>query len=355
MGELLIRMVFSLAVVVGLVIVLARVGSRRFRGRVGSPVEVLHRQALSKTASVSVVSVAGRTLVLGTTEHQVSVLTELDDDALAALGLTRDDATPEHTAEEAAEVPSGEEILALASPQPVQPMQPAQDEAPRPALTLVDLFGEDAVEDLAPAAPATAAAPVATAYAAPDPATDQVAPVADAALLLRELEDPVVEDSGYADFAAELRRQLAQRTPETDVVTEPAEPVEPVAVEPKRRKAGRHAAPAPQLELPPAVSGGARAARATTPEPAAAADPHAELAALQAALAAARAQVAAHEQAALQRAASLDPAPAATPTTGRRGRKVKQAPPQAGGPLAGSVLSPQTWRQALHAVTGRAS
>ena len=64
MGELLLRMVFSLAVVVGLLILISRVAARRLHGRAGSPIEVLHRQALSKSASVSVVSVAGRVLVL---------------------------------------------------------------------------------------------------------------------------------------------------------------------------------------------------------------------------------------------------------------------------------------------------
>ena len=82
MGELLVRMVFSLAVVVGLLILISRVAAKRFAGRAGSPIEVLHRQALSKSASVAVVSVAGRVLVLGTTEQAVSVLTELDPTSL---------------------------------------------------------------------------------------------------------------------------------------------------------------------------------------------------------------------------------------------------------------------------------
>ena len=45
MGELLVRMVVSLAVVVGLLILLSRVAARRFQGRSGSTIEVLHRQA----------------------------------------------------------------------------------------------------------------------------------------------------------------------------------------------------------------------------------------------------------------------------------------------------------------------
>ena len=341
MGELLLRMVFSLAVVVGLLILISRVAARRLHGRAGSPIEVLHRQALSKSASVSVVSVAGRVLVLGSTDQQVNVLTELAPDALGTSG------SHDEEAEDPAEDLAGAQDPALGLDGLLEASYGTQALHALEALlaepdqvTLEELFGH---RPPAHAAPAATAADAAATYAAPVAPDAPPAPVP-----VQDEEDPYLpEDPSYAAFASALRAQLASGAlPDTTATA---------AAPAGGARSGRHAAPAPQLELPPAVSGGARAARATTPEPAAAADPHAELAALQAALAAARAQVAAHEQAALQRAASLDPAPAATPTTGRRGRKVKQAPPQAGGPLAGSVLSPQTWRQALHAVTGRAS
>ena len=54
------------------------------RGRSGSLVQVVHRQPLTRTSSVSVVTVGSRVLVLGTTEQQITVLTELDPDELAA-------------------------------------------------------------------------------------------------------------------------------------------------------------------------------------------------------------------------------------------------------------------------------
>lgn len=82
MLELTLRLVFSLAVVVGLLLILARLGARRFRGSADALVRVVHRQPLSRTSSVSVVTVGSRVLVLGTTEHQVSVLTELDPEEL---------------------------------------------------------------------------------------------------------------------------------------------------------------------------------------------------------------------------------------------------------------------------------
>lgn len=85
MIALTIRLVVSLAIVVGLLIVLARVGSKRFAGQRGDLVHVVHRQALTRTSSVAVVTVGTRVLVLGTTEQQVQLLTELDPDELELL------------------------------------------------------------------------------------------------------------------------------------------------------------------------------------------------------------------------------------------------------------------------------
>jgi flagellar protein FliO/FliZ len=80
--ELTIRLVVSLAIVVGLLLLLARFGQRRFHGQAGALVRVVHRQALSRTSAVAVVTVGSRVLVLGTTEHQVSILTELEPEEL---------------------------------------------------------------------------------------------------------------------------------------------------------------------------------------------------------------------------------------------------------------------------------
>lgn len=82
MLELTLRLIVSLAVVVGLLLVLARFGARKFNGGSGALVHVVHRQPLSRTSSVAVVTVGSRVLVLGTTEHQVSMLAELDPEEL---------------------------------------------------------------------------------------------------------------------------------------------------------------------------------------------------------------------------------------------------------------------------------
>lgn len=82
MLELIVRLIFSLAVVVGLLMLLARFGAKKFRGSSDALVNVVHRQPLSRTSAVSVVTVGNRILVLGTTEQQVSVLAELDPEDL---------------------------------------------------------------------------------------------------------------------------------------------------------------------------------------------------------------------------------------------------------------------------------
>lgn len=83
MLELTVRLVGSLAVVVGLLLVTVRLGARRFRPRAGTPLRIVHRQALSRNSSLAVVEVGNRILVLGTTEHQINVLAELDEHELA--------------------------------------------------------------------------------------------------------------------------------------------------------------------------------------------------------------------------------------------------------------------------------
>ena len=77
------RLIASLAVVVGLMLLLARLVGKRYGARAGAPVQVLHRQQLSRSASVAVITVGSRVLVVGSTDHQVSLLTELDPEELA--------------------------------------------------------------------------------------------------------------------------------------------------------------------------------------------------------------------------------------------------------------------------------
>lgn len=80
MLELTIRLVASLAVVLGLLLVLAKLAGRRFRSGPGAAVRVLHRQPLTRSSAVSVIGIGSRVFVVGSTDHQVNLLTELDPD-----------------------------------------------------------------------------------------------------------------------------------------------------------------------------------------------------------------------------------------------------------------------------------
>jgi flagellar protein FliO/FliZ len=96
--SLLGRLVFSLAVVLVLMYLVARVMRNKTMpgvGRIGARrdlLQVVARQTLSRTASIAVVHAADRALVVGVTDHGVSVLAELD---VASLEPDEpDDATP---------------------------------------------------------------------------------------------------------------------------------------------------------------------------------------------------------------------------------------------------------------------
>jgi flagellar protein FliO/FliZ len=95
MVEIILRLVFSLAVVVGLLLLLAKVSSKRFRGSNGAMIRVIARQPLTRSSAVAVVNVADRLLVVGTTENEVRLLTELDPDTLAVEDDPPDDRTPD--------------------------------------------------------------------------------------------------------------------------------------------------------------------------------------------------------------------------------------------------------------------
>ena len=119
MVELAVRLVFSLAVVVGLLLLTVKVGGRKFRPRNGAAVRIVHRQALSRGTAVAVVEVGNRVLVLGTTEHQVNVLAELDEGELEGPGGTdRADLTlVDNTLDPASQVIALEEVrVARADP-----------------------------------------------------------------------------------------------------------------------------------------------------------------------------------------------------------------------------------------------
>lgn len=88
--ELFLRVFFSLIAVVGLMWFLARMASRRMDGTHASLVRLVGRQSVGRSASVAVVSVGERLLVVGVTESDVRLLTELDGDELESALTTAD-------------------------------------------------------------------------------------------------------------------------------------------------------------------------------------------------------------------------------------------------------------------------
>lgn len=85
---LLLRLILSLGIVFGLMAGCAALlrrsgmGGGGAGGRRGVPIEVLARHTLGRRASVAVVRTGGRGLVLGITDHTVTLLAEADPDDL---------------------------------------------------------------------------------------------------------------------------------------------------------------------------------------------------------------------------------------------------------------------------------
>jgi flagellar protein FliO/FliZ len=86
---MLVRLVLSLGVVLGLMAVAANVMRRTGMGgagglgrRRGLPIEVVARHAVGRRSSVALVRAGGKGLVLGVTDHTITVLAETDPDEL---------------------------------------------------------------------------------------------------------------------------------------------------------------------------------------------------------------------------------------------------------------------------------
>jgi flagellar protein FliO/FliZ len=87
---LFVRLLMSLGVVIGLMWIAANVlrkrgfaGTTSRRGPKGPQVELVARKPLGRNASIAIVRVGERALVVGVTDHQVTNLGEIDEEALA--------------------------------------------------------------------------------------------------------------------------------------------------------------------------------------------------------------------------------------------------------------------------------
>jgi flagellar protein FliO/FliZ len=82
MTWMIIRLVLCLAFVGAVLLFASRVAQKRGLGGTTGVIEVVARQRMGRASSVSVLRVAGRVLVVGSTEEQVTLLAEVEDDEL---------------------------------------------------------------------------------------------------------------------------------------------------------------------------------------------------------------------------------------------------------------------------------
>ncbi|MGY1639146.1 FliO/MopB family protein [Geodermatophilus sp. SYSU D00742] len=79
---MIIRLVLSLAFVGGVLWFAARLAKKRGLGQGNGLIEVVARQRMGRASSVNVVRIAGRVLVVGATEEQITLLAEVDGDTV---------------------------------------------------------------------------------------------------------------------------------------------------------------------------------------------------------------------------------------------------------------------------------
>jgi len=116
------RLILSLAVVLGLMWIIARrLKKGPGRGRNGQLMDVLARQQLSRTASVAVVRVMDKALIVGITDGQVNVL-----------GETALDAVEEQLAEHASTPRTPKVRVPRPAPRPAPAARPAAVARPAP-------------------------------------------------------------------------------------------------------------------------------------------------------------------------------------------------------------------------------
>ncbi|MFL6145742.1 MAG: flagellar biosynthetic protein FliO [Labedaea sp.] len=76
--EAILRVIIALILVIGVMWGLAKLAKRPMRGRAASGMDVVARTQLSRGASVAVVKVDGTALVLGVTDHGITLLHQAD-------------------------------------------------------------------------------------------------------------------------------------------------------------------------------------------------------------------------------------------------------------------------------------
>jgi flagellar protein FliO/FliZ len=84
MTWMIIRLVLSLAFVAAVLFFAARLAKKRGLGQGNGLIEVVARHRMGRTSTLNVVRIADVVLVVGATEEQVTLLAEVDPDAVEA-------------------------------------------------------------------------------------------------------------------------------------------------------------------------------------------------------------------------------------------------------------------------------
>src|SRR4051812_47716201 len=118
MTWMIIRLILSLAFVAAVLLFAARLAKKRGLGQGNGLIEVVARQRMGRTSTVNVIRIADVVLVVGATEEQVTVLAEVDPEAVEA--ALRDRQSPARTgAGEPGELGDSPALVARASTGPL--------------------------------------------------------------------------------------------------------------------------------------------------------------------------------------------------------------------------------------------
>jgi flagellar protein FliO/FliZ len=84
MTWMIIRLVLCLGFIAAVLLYASKLAKKRGLGGSTGVIEVVARQRMGRASNVSVLRVAGRVLVVGSTEEQVTLLAEVEDEELQA-------------------------------------------------------------------------------------------------------------------------------------------------------------------------------------------------------------------------------------------------------------------------------
>src|SRR6478609_12173422 len=84
MTWMIIRLILSLGFIAVVLLWAARLAKKKGLGQGNGLIEVVARQRMGRTSTVNVVRIADVVLVVGATEEQVTLLAEVDSDAVDA-------------------------------------------------------------------------------------------------------------------------------------------------------------------------------------------------------------------------------------------------------------------------------